>query len=300
MGRRALVLVVALVLAGVAAFAIFQYLSGIEASLRADQEEVPVFRARQAIPEGQDGNLVLQSFDVFIEESREQTVDLPEGAITTRDELEAVLRNKVAVGPITRNQILTNNMWVELTVDITPLSELIPEGKQALTFSTDAVRGVNGFIRPGDRLNVIVTLDIEFDLLPTEAPDFGIPTDEQTTEETPEEESETVTLTRFVLQGLPVMAVGQDVRPQEGENESVAAPQPQAQGEAAEGEGAPQVNTTFTLELTPEQAERLVFAQENGSIYLTLVPPDFVPVDTRGITVETLFEGDLVEDIFGS
>jgi pilus assembly protein CpaB len=295
-----LVLVVALVLAGVAAFAIFQYLSGIEASLRADQEEVLVFRARQAIPEGQDGNLVLQSFDVFIEESREQTVDLPEGAITTRDELEAVLRNKVAVGPIARNQILTNNMWVELTVDITPLSELIPEGKQALTFSTDAVRGVNGFIRPGDRLNVIVTLDIEFDLLPTEAPDFGIPTDEQTTEEAPEEQSETVTLTRFVLQGLPVMAVGQDVRPQEGENESVSAAQAQPQGEGAEGEAAPQVNTTFTLELTPEQAERLVFAQENGSIYLTLVPPDFVPVDTRGITIETLFEGDLVEDIFGS
>ena len=83
-----------------------------------------------------------------------------------------------------------------------------------LTVSTDQVRGVNGFIRPGDRINAILTVDIEFDLLPANAPGFGIPSgDEETEEGEPEEESETVTLSRFVLQGVPVLAVDRDVRP---------------------------------------------------------------------------------------
>ena len=68
-----------------------------------------------------------------------------------------------------------------------------------------------------------------------------------------------------------------------------------------EGEGqAQEIVSVYTLEVTPEQAERLVFALENGSIYLTLVPEDFVEISTKGITIETLFEGDLVEDIFSN
>jgi hypothetical protein len=58
--------------------------------------------------------------------------------------------------------------------------------------------------------------------------------------------------------------------------------------------------TTFTLEVTPEQAERIAFSFENGSVWMTLVPADFIEVDTEGVTIETLFTGDLVEDIFGN
>ena len=44
-------------------------------------------------------------------------------------------------------------------------------------------------------------------------------------------------------------------------------------------------DTTFTLEVTPEQAERIAYAFENGSIWLTLVPGDFVEVETTGVTI---------------
>jgi hypothetical protein len=57
--------------------------------------------------------------------------------------------------------------------------------------------------------------------------------------------------------------------------------------------------TVFTLEVTPEQAERIAYAVENGSIWLTLVPADFVEVETAGVIIDNLFGGDLVEDIFG-
>ena len=57
--------------------------------------------------------------------------------------------------------------------------------------------------------------------------------------------------------------------------------------------------TVFTLEVTPEQAERIAYAFENGSMWLTLVPEDFVEVETQGVIIDTLFGGDLVSDIFG-
>lgn len=298
MGRRALVLLVALLLAGVAAFAVYTFVSNYQAEQDKLREKVTVFRATQAVPEGQDGELFLQT--PMWEESVDESADVPEGFIRSEEELRALISGRVAVGPIADNQILTSNMWTELTVDITPLAEQIPSGKQALTVSTDQVRGVNGFIQPGDRINAILTVDIEFELLPGEGPGFGIPEGEEDTEgeEAEEENTEIVTLTRYVLQGIPVLAVGRDVRPQEGERQEVTVT---PEGEAAAGEGEPEVPATvFTLEVDPDQAERFVYAFENGSVWLTLVPEDFVEVDTDGITINNLFEGDLVEDIFGS
>lgn len=65
-------------------------------------------------------------------------------------------------------------------------------------------------------------------------------------------------------------------------------------------EGAAEApSTIFTLEVTPEQAERIVYAFENGSVWLTLVPEDFVEVETNGVIIDNLFGGDLVEQIFG-
>ena len=42
--------------------------------------------------------------------------------------------------------------------------------------------------------------------------------------------------------------------------------------------------------MTPEQAERLAYSFENGSVWLTLVPEDFVEVRTEGVTIDNLYE----------
>lgn len=302
MGRRALVLLVALVLAGVAAFAVFQFLNGIRNEVEADREKVTVFRASQVIAEGSQGSQVLQTGQIVAGE--ENVEDLPVGAIGSEEQLQAILSGRLAVGPIDANEIITTSQWAQLTVDLKPLSELIPSGKQAITISTDAVRGVNGFVRPGDMINLIVTLDIEFNQIPVESPIFGIPTETTAADGTAADEAaETVTYTRFVLQGLPVLAVAQDVRPEEGESQPVVTPQVDAEGnpitpDQAAADQVPQ--TVFTLEVTPEQAERIAFSFENGSMWLTLVPADFVEVETQGVTIESLFAGDIVEDIFGN
>jgi Flp pilus assembly protein CpaB len=305
MGRRALVLVVALVLAGVAAFSIFQYLTNIENEFREGREEIRVFRAVQQLAEGTEGDFVLQNRGILYAPSTEQREDLPVDAITATSEddiaqLQQVLAGRVAAGPISGNSVLTQSQWVELTVSITPLAELLSEGTQAITISPGSIQGVNGFVKPGDRINAIITIDIDFQLtaLAEDAPDFGIPVE---TEDGVAEEDEvvSVTYTRYVLQGLRVIAVGTDVRP-----DPDAPPTVDATGEATDAtvqaEGDAGVATTvFTLEVTPDVAERLVYAQQAGALYYTLVPPDFVEADTLGVTIENLFEGDLVQDIFG-
>jgi Flp pilus assembly protein CpaB len=161
----------------------------------------------------------------------------------------------------------------------------------------DNIRGVNGFVEAGDRVNLIVTVDIQAEFIPADFPTLDPDTG---TEVEGEEETITVTYTRYVLQGLPVLAVGRAIRPDDDaptviDVEPAPGAEPGVEGEDAEDTGN---DTVFTLEVTPEEAERLAFAFENGSIWMTLVPEDFVAVETNGVIIDTLFGGDLLDDIF--
>ena len=57
MGRRTIVLVVALLLAGLSAFAVYNYLTSVE-------DQVKVFRATRLIPQGTPGNQAQSSLAV--------------------------------------------------------------------------------------------------------------------------------------------------------------------------------------------------------------------------------------------
>ena len=298
-------MLVALILAGLAAWAVWNYLQNVENEIIEGQEIVEVYRAGEAIAEGTDGAILLSDFDgggELITQGEDQSEDVPDGAITTAEQLRDVLTNRVAAGPISAGSILTTSQWTSITVDIVPLAEEIPSGKQAMTISVDNIRGINGFVEPGDRINMIITLDLPEDLLPDElsgiAEQPAAPPEEGAA---PTEETVgVVTYSRFVLQGLPVLATGRDIRPDAEAPETVEVDDPEAtvDGQPVEVEAGNE--TTFTLEVTPEQAERIAYAFEIGSMWLTLVPGDFVEVETTGVTVLNLFGGDLLDDIFGN
>lgn len=311
MGRRAIVLLVALVLAGLAAWAVWNFMENVRGEAEEGQEQVTVFRAGPAgIAEGTEGSILLSNFaggGELIEEGIDEIEDTPADAVQSDEELRQILTDRIAAGPISPRGILTRSQWTEIDVDVRPLSESIASGNQAMTISTSDIQGVNGFVNAGDRVNMIITLDIEFDLLPVDGP--TLPPDDGT-EGTPgeDEASVTVTYTRYVLQGLNVLAVGRDIRPEEdgdqtGEidaDDTTTATTPEGtpvEGAAEEEQGNA---TVFTLEVTPDQAERIVYGFENGSVWLTLVPEDFVEVESDGVTIDNLFGGDLEETIFGN
>ena len=55
MGKRTIVLVVALLLAAVSGFSVWRYLDTLEDKVRRDIDEVQVFRATEAITQGTSG-----------------------------------------------------------------------------------------------------------------------------------------------------------------------------------------------------------------------------------------------------
>ncbi|MFO7699038.1 MAG: hypothetical protein R6W79_00330, partial [Acidimicrobiia bacterium] len=56
MGRRTLVLIIAVALAAISGFAIYQYLTGVEDDIRANIAEVGVYRATETITAGLAGS----------------------------------------------------------------------------------------------------------------------------------------------------------------------------------------------------------------------------------------------------
>lgn len=299
-------MLVALILAGLAAWAVWNYLQNVENEITAGQEIVEVYRAGAAIAEGTDGGILLSDFNAggeLIEVSKDQQEDVPVGAITTEEQLRSVLTGRVAAGPISARSILTDVQWTTITSEVIPLADEIPSGKQAMTISVDNVRGVNGFVEPGDRINMMITLDIGFELLPDDFSGVTVDPPSVDGEGAPAEAEQTVvTYTRFVLQGLPVIATGRDIRADADATPTVEVQDPTTGETPVDGQPVAETtgnDTTFTLEVTPEQAERIAYAFENGSIWLTLVPGDFVEVETSGVIIDNLFGGNLVEDIFG-
>jgi Flp pilus assembly protein CpaB len=301
---------VALILAGLAAWAVWNFMQNVREAEREGLEQVTVFRAGLGgIAEGTEGSILVSDFDgggTLIAQGFDQLEDTPPDAIQSVEELRQILTGQVAAGPISENAILTRGQWTDITIDVRPLSESIASGNQAITISTSDIQGVNGFVEAGDRINMIITLDIEFDLIPIEGAPTLPPPEGEEPAPGEEEESVTITYTRYVLQGLNVLAAGRDIRVEEEEDQTGqvdAAPAPAEGTEAAaEGEGPEQQgnSTVFTLEVTPDQAERIVYAFQNGAIWLTLVPEDFVEVESDGVTIDNLFGGDLEEAIFGN
>lgn len=292
MGRRSIVLIVAMLLAGLAAFSIWRVLDEAQTSAREGTALVKVYRAQAFIAEGTDGALVISSALAI---ASEENLDfLPENAITSEDELRAVLTGRVAAGPISANSVLTSDSWVAITEEIRPMSEVISQNRQAMTITAPSERGVNGFIQPGDSVNVIVTTSLR--VFGESAVDAGFDelTDEdQATEaqqeDAPDASEQTLQFTRFVMQGVPVLAVGKEIAADEDAPVQITADVVDPNAPVVEEETDATTNL-ITLEVTPDQAERLAFSFETGSVWLTLVPADFTPARTEGVIFENLFQ----------
>jgi pilus assembly protein CpaB len=93
--------------------------------------------------------------------SRENVTELPwpsgavpEGAYATRDQLFKDGR-RVALTPMQRHELILKTRITGPGQRAT-LSALLDEGKRAVTVRVDDVRGVAGFVLPGDRVDVVL------------------------------------------------------------------------------------------------------------------------------------------------
>lgn len=258
--RRGLAVVAAVALAGVATWALTGYVRGVEAETLAQGEPVEAFVAKDTIPAGTTAEQAIAAGLVVKQPVPRRNV--PAGAIGALGDIEG----RVTTANITRGEEIVGDRFVLPSAVITGLE--IPDGHHAVSVQVGVPEGVAGFVEPGDRVGVIARLEV---------PDPGAPP-QPVDPANPAAGAEEATEPRvqFVLMGVEVLAVGGRTGPLTEEQA------------AAGGEGP--VGLLATVALTPEDAEKLVFAQLEGSLYFTLMPDGAESVTTPGRTAETYFD----------
>jgi pilus assembly protein CpaB len=172
------------------------------------------------------------------------------GALRSLTQLE----QRYAAVDIVKGEQLLQERWVGAE-DVAGRRLLqIPEDAQALSLGLDLTKQVAGFVTPGDKVGLVFSYKKK-------------------------ETSESVDRTNFLLQNIQVLAVGATALPSGSS---------QSGGRVNQGRGSQNL-TAVTLAIPKEHVERVVFAAENGSIYLTLLPPNAKPQNgTRGIDVSNV------------
>jgi pilus assembly protein CpaB len=164
------------------------------------------------------------------------------------------LEQRYAAVDIVEGEQLLQRRWVGAE-DVAGRRLLqIPEDAQALSLGLDLTKQVAGFVTPGDKVGLVFSYKEK-------------------------EGSESVDKTHFLLQNIQVLAVGATALPNGSS---------QSGGRVNQGRGSQNL-TAVTLAIPKKHVERVVFAAENGSIYLTLLPPNAKPQpNTPGITVSNV------------
>lgn len=236
--KKGMIALASVGLAALSAIATSRYLSAADERALGGAQLVDVLLAKRDIAKGLPGEQALDGG--FIEVGQLPRRFRPPTAVLDVKSL----RGKVALGPLAVGVPIVGGDFVDPRDTVVSFAQRIPKGMQAVTISADEVRGVARLVVPGDRVNLLVTM-----------------------RENPDDEA--TARTRFVLQGIEVLAVGQTTGLEPGE--AAPAKRPEEDG-AAKAQGH-----LITLAVPAQDAARVVFSHVSGGLHLTLVPPDFRP-----------------------
>ena len=256
MKSRLLILAAALILGVVAALLVANYLRDASARLSEEAEPVQVMVAVREVPRGTPAEGLLAEEYVELREIPRRYV--ADGAVSSES---AIAGQVLATTLGTGEQVTSSRFRYPREVG---LSYGIPDGHVAVSIAADDVKCVGGMLKPGDHVVVLVTLD-------------------------PGPEGEGAE-TRVLLPKVRVLAVGEltDVEPAAGATDTASGTRTLT-GDTADTRRPAVV--TVTLSLTPADAEKLVFAEEQGSTRLGLLPATATDVPaTPGRALDSIFQ----------
>jgi len=172
--------VVAVALGGVAAFATFTYLGALQRQAESGSTMTDVLVASRDIPRGVSGNDLMSAGSVSPDKMPLRYVS--SGAISS---MRGVLDRILAV-PVAKGEVLTTARFQYPSE--AGLAFSVPKGLLAVTVPVDDARGVAGLVKPGDRVAVVITVGTK---------------------------SGSGDQTRIVIPGVRVLAVGKSVGTEE-------------------------------------------------------------------------------------
>jgi pilus assembly protein CpaB len=247
-----MILIAAVVVGAVAAYALYAYVGGIEDRANEGAERIPVFKIVEDIPKGTFGDAAFSAG--LIEESLIPRDFRPANAITSPGQIDGL----VALADLAANQVVVSNQFVSQAESLSTFSSLLRSNEVAISISVDQVRGVAGLLVPGDFVNMLVLAGDGAE---------GAVDEEGNPIAAAGEDAVLATPARYLYQKVQILAVGQTRRLEPGET---AATNP-------DGTQAVASSGLLTLSVPPEAAQRIA-SVEPGGVYLTLVPRDYVPI----------------------
>jgi pilus assembly protein CpaB len=152
---------------------------------------------------------------------------------------------RVVMYPMQANEPLTESRLAPVSVKAGGVAAIVSPKKRAMAVKVDKVVGVSGFIHPGHKVDVLVSLA--------------------------KSDKVQQPITKIVLENIPVLAVGTEMEQAAGQKEK------------------PAPVDVITLEVSPEEGEKLALAATEGKLQLALRNyTDTEDVQTRGTTIPNL------------
>lgn len=278
--RRTIILVIALAMSAVSAFGIFSYVQGVEDAANAEEILGTYWVVNEEIPKGtsmeevQELGMLVQ-VDVAIELVPDTAVGDP----------FAELNGQVAVTNLARNVPIVEGLFLSSNVVETGISQRLSDGNMVtVTLGLDQIRAVAFQIEPGDHVNILALKGLEpledptqADLPPSERTDIAFGTNRDGIAPFDNDP-------RYLYQNAEVLAVGKTLTAQLGDEEP-------------EDGAAVLASGLITLAVPPE-AVQIILGIEAGNIYLSLVPPSYVPHPLAPIDVgRDLLPGEMPEEL---
>jgi Flp pilus assembly protein CpaB len=250
MRSRGLVVAVAVVLAIVAGAAVILYTNSVKTNAVSGGTDVVV--STQDIAANTNLN-------TLIDQSAFKVIKVPsdslvQGAVTDVEQL----RNQTATQPILANEQISSSRLSSGTA-VAGGTLGIDEGHVAVSLKVDGPAGVNGAITAGSYITVYTTVQGLKVLKGSPAAMIAAAT--RPTSATAPAAGELPPMTITLIPAVKVLRVVNP--PVDASNQSTGG------------------SVTLTLDLTPTDAQNLVFGQSSGSIYLGLLPPG----DTKGNSI---------------
>jgi len=191
------------------------------------------------------------------------TRDVPAGTMLTSDDVKAVTwpENVKLATSFVKVEDVVGRGTIDILRQNEPLTAAklaargagaglqptIPEGMRAISISVNEIIGVAGFVTPGSRVDVLVTLEDDAN-------------------------AKKQTMTRVVVSNVQVLTAGT-----------------RFDQDQSRQDGKPIPTSVVTLMVTPDDAERVALAQNEGKINLTLRNPlDVHPTSTPGAHIAGL------------
>ncbi len=231
-----------------------RYVNSARTEVASSSQPVEVLVAQEDVPRGLSAAELIAKKMVTLEKVPQRFVAA--GAISSARAIEGQVLNT----PLTKGEQLTAARF-ELP-SAAGLAYSVAKDQIAIAIPVNDVRGISQLVRPGDHVAVFATFE------------SGAKGGED--------------ITALLLPDAKVVAMGGNL------TASAAAESPErharSRARLPRAADSDQIPTVMTLAVTAPQAEKLVFAEETGKVWVTLLPATAdTPPSAPGQTLNTIF-----------